>query len=125
MTKAPPAPKRTTGEWTQAFLRCLAAGGVVKEACQQAGIARPAAYDRRNADAAFAAAWDVAQQEGYDELEKEARSRALLKSDKLIMFLLKAYRRDVFGDKVEITSKEDALYDEWLAQRLEGMEAGR
>jgi hypothetical protein len=49
-------------------------------------------------DPVFARAFDLCLEFGVLNLEAVAQERALAYSDKLLMFLLKAYKRDVFGD---------------------------
>ena len=62
--------------WRAAFLAALRECGVVRDACEAAGIGRRTAYDLRDADPTFAAAWDDALQDGIDLLEREAVRRA-------------------------------------------------
>lgn len=106
-------------EWVTDFLASLALTPNVSEACRQAGVTRKAAYDLRKADPEFAALWDDALDESTDELVGECYRRAkqgteepvyyLGKeigrvkkySDTLAIFLLKAHRRGVYGDKVD------------------------
>jgi hypothetical protein len=49
-------------DWRPHFLEALAAAPNVAAACRAAGISRKAAYDARNRDTVFAAAWDEALQ---------------------------------------------------------------
>lgn len=104
------------------FLEELAKRGIVKDACEVIGVARKTAYDWRNNDAEFAAAWDAALELAADSLEKEAWRRAVdgvdkpligrvgkdqdgvievIKeySDSLMTLLLRARRPDKFRDK--------------------------
>jgi hypothetical protein len=60
-----------------AFLEALAAGWSVTHAAERAGVARQRLYERRDADERFAAEWRVAEQQGTDALEDEARRRAV------------------------------------------------
>lgn len=95
----------------------------VSEAARTCGIAPATAYRWRHTDPTFSIEWDEARDEGIDALEAEARRRAfkgserpvfhkgdqcgviLDYSDALAMFLLKGYRRSVFGDasKIDLT----------------------
>ena len=100
------------------FLAVLRETCNVAEAARAVGISRRTAYDRR-ADAQFAIAWDEAEQEAADKLEREAWRRAvegtqkpivykgdvtghyLEYSDRMLELLLKAHRPERFGDKVK------------------------
>ncbi len=112
------------------FVKALAATGNVTAAVALAGTSRTRVYARRMADPAFAAAWDDAEESAADELEAEARRRAvegieqpiismgklatdadgnvvMVKrySDALLVLLLKAHRPDKFRERgsVEIS----------------------
>ena len=106
-------------EWVTDFLASLALTPNVAEACRQAGITRKAAYDHRAGDEHFAKLWDDALAESTDELVGEAYRRAkegvdrpvFYKgeecgkvreySDQLAIFLLKAHRPAVYGDRLQ------------------------
>lgn len=85
-----------TEEKRDRFISALREQGVVAEACRAAGIARRTAYNWRHKWVTFRQDWDDALEEALDKLELEARSRALDKSDQLLMFLLKAHRPTVY-----------------------------
>ena len=89
--------------------------GNVRASCLAAGIARKTAYVWRDRWATFAAEWDEALEDACDVLEAEARRRGMSISDRLLMFLLKAHRPEVFGDKaqVDITSGGEKLILTW------------
>ncbi len=116
--------------WTRAarqrFLETLRATGNVSAAARAVGLARSSAYRLRRRDAAFAAAWDDAEQEAVDLLEQEARRRALdgvaeplmgggklirdddgrvmtirRHNDRLLEMLLKAHRPERFRDRAD------------------------
>jgi hypothetical protein len=70
----------------ETFLEVLAASCNVSEAARKAGMSRRAAYDWREADETFAAAWDDAEQEAADKLEREAWRRAVEGTDKPVTF---------------------------------------
>src|SRR5262245_54629185 len=107
--------------WAEKFLEAMADGACAKHAAAAAGVTRQAAYLYRKQDDEFAKAWAEAEEEGCDELEREARRRAvegvprpifldgqqvgveIQYSDRLLEFLLKGRRREVFGDKTEVT----------------------
>jgi hypothetical protein len=86
----------------EAFLAHLGVSGNISAAASAAGVDRKTPYNWREADPAFAAAWDAQCEAGLDELEREAARRALDSSDTLLIFLLKSKRRGVFGEKREV-----------------------
>jgi hypothetical protein len=99
------------------FLEVLRATCNVSEAARSIGVSRTAAYERRS-DPIFAMAWDEAEQEAADRLEREAWRRAaegtkkpivykgkvtghyLEYSDRMLELLLKAHRPDKFRERV-------------------------
>jgi len=119
-------------EWVPDFLAALALSPNVALACRTAGVSRVTAYDLRHADAAFAAAWQEAVDESTDELVGEMYRRAkdgvpepvyykgevcghiLRYSNTLAIFLAKAHRPGVYGDKlradVNVTGETVAFY---------------
>jgi len=98
-TKATPKKaKRTAGEWRPLFLAALRNSGNIRAACQAAGIDRPKAYNHRDKDPAFAAAWQEALEDAVDVLEAVARQRALEMSDTLLIFLLKSHRPEKYRE---------------------------
>lgn len=84
------------------FLLCLANGDSVKHACEVSGIGRKTVYMWRAEDPGFADEWDDAIESGVERLEDEAYRRALVGSDTLMIFLLKAKRPKVYADKQRI-----------------------
>lgn len=62
--------------WQPAFLSALRESGVVRSACEAARIGRTTAYELRQRDPGFAAAWDEAMEDAADLLEAEAIRRA-------------------------------------------------
>jgi hypothetical protein len=97
--RRPAAKKRSAGEWQPAFLATLANCGIVRYSCAQAGVGRVAAYNARDRDPQFAAAWDEAIEDACDGLALAARKRALEASDVLLIFLLKSYKPEVYADR--------------------------
>ena len=63
--------------YTHAFLQALAATGVVAAACRAAGVSSTTVYQRKRTDADFATMWDNAMEDAADEMEIEARRRAI------------------------------------------------
>lgn len=104
------------GKWHTVFLKHLAKTSNVAASCRKAKISRKTAYEWRNEDEMFAAAWDEALVIAIELLEEEARRRAqdgVLEpvfylgarvgsvrkySDTLTIFLLKAHRPDKYRD---------------------------
>lgn len=77
--------------------------GTVSAACLSVGIGRRTWYDMLERDAEFAREVMEASEAVADELEAEAIRRAQNGSDALLMFLLRARRRPIYGDKQELT----------------------
>jgi len=94
--------------WKPAFLDALRQSGNVRAACQKANITRQAAYSARSKQPTFKLAWDNALADAVDILEMTAWRRAQEHSDGLIKFLLKAHRREMYGDhqRHEISGSE-------------------
>ncbi len=83
---------------------------MVRYACQDAGVGRKTVYDRKANDDEFARRWDEAMEEAVDELEKEARKRAIGMSDTLLIFMLKSRRRVVFGEKMSVDQTSRVIF---------------
>ena len=63
--------------WTETFLVELAQRGIVKDACERAGIHRSRAFHLRSKSEAFARAWQDALDESTDRVEGEIWRRAV------------------------------------------------
>ena len=96
------AAKRGRRDWKPRFLSALSKCANVSDACKAAKIGRTQAYRARQRDEDFALAWHEALEEACDELEQEARRRALKGSDYLLALLLKAHRPDRFADRARL-----------------------
>ncbi len=80
------------------FLERMRNSGNVRLSCRAAGIPRSTAYYWRNKFSTFAKEWDDAKDDAVDGLDAEAWRRATDgASDRLLMFLLKAHRPDVYN----------------------------
>jgi hypothetical protein len=131
---------KLTRECRERFLKALAETGIVSAAVEIAGTSRTRVYELRKRDAAFAKAWDEAEEQAADALEAEAWRRAVdgvpeplvsagkvvrdddgqplairRYSDTLMLALLKARRPERFKDRAYI---EHDISDR-VADRLE------
>lgn len=113
-------------DWKPQFLDALRDLGVVRAACEKAGVPYRTAYNHREQEEAFAADWDEALEQAADLMELEARRRAVegvekrvyhqgeqidvvkSYSDTLLIFLLKAARPHKYRDHYvhEVTGKD-------------------
>ena len=95
-------------EWAPAFLAVLRDTCNVRASCLAARISRQAAYIHRDKDKVFRKEWADAMEDGIDKLELIARWRAVLGSDLLTIFLLKAHRPEVYRETTrhEVTGKD-------------------
>lgn len=95
------------------FIDSLSKGCTINEACKAAHVGRRTMYDYRRDDPAFAARWDEAREARVDLLEQEANARAMDRNDPksadLLRFLLRGYRRETFGEKVEVNARVEAV----------------
>lgn len=114
-------PEKDFTAWHPKFLKALAERPIITRAARKAGITRATAYNHKNADPEFRAAWEEALEEGVDGLVDCAWGRALDgESDTLTIFLLKNHRREVYGDKATLDLNVSTLSDEELVQRAAG-----
>jgi hypothetical protein len=119
--KPTPGSKRrapnTKRDWIPGFLAALRDCGNVRAATKAAQVDRSTPYKLRDADPAFAKAWDEAMHDAADVLEAEARRRAILGvdepvfyqgvpvgsvkkySDTLLIFLLKGARPHTYRER--------------------------
>ena len=107
------AESETWTDWTlaeawprmQLFLDKFRNSGNVRMACRSAKIPRSTAYYWRNKYKTFRKAWDEAKEDACDILEGKAWKIAVEdENERMIMFLLKAHRREVYGDQVDVTT---------------------
>lgn len=90
-----------------AFLCILSETCNVSEAARAAKISRRGAYDWRDSDVEFAAAWAEAEQTAIDKLEKVAWDRATDGvSDRMLEILLKAHRPEKYVDRIQHSTKD-------------------
>jgi len=109
---------KLTPERQAAFCAALAATGIVRRACDAVSITRQTAYNWRDDDPEFAAAWERALKIGVSALEDEAHRRAFegtdepvyykgmecgsvrKYSDTLAIFLLKAHAPEKYRENI-------------------------
>ena len=115
--------KQVSAAKKKKFLACLKSTGNISEAARFAKVNRLTPYNWREADPAFAKAWEEALDEYADRLEKEADRRAVEGwlepvfyegeecghkrkfSDTLLIFRLKALRPEKYRERVETEVK--------------------
>ena len=115
------------------FLELIAGGATISDACRAAGYTRSTVYVYKADDPKFAEAWDEANEQAIERMEREADRRAIEGYDKpvyhlgvevgserkfsdtLLIFRLKAKRPDVYRERAEVAV---TMTDE-LATRLE------
>ena len=88
-------------EWMPKFLESLSEVPNVSAACRNSGVSRRYAYVVKDKDKEFGEAWEDAIEASTDELVGTCYKRAKEGSDVLAIFLLKAHRRPIYGDKSE------------------------
>lgn len=98
--------RQSAGEWMPMFLATLRKTANVRMACDAAGIHRSAAYTWKRRSKAFAAKWQEMIDDAVDVVEAKARSLALDGDTRMISLILKAHRRDVYGDHVNVDSAQ-------------------
>ena len=102
-----PISSYTFDDWRDDFIASLAGDLNVRRACIAADISRSGAYKRRETDEEFRLAWEEAEENACDLLEGVYWQRAIEQSDRALEFLLKANRREKYGERsqVELTGK--------------------
>lgn len=88
------------------FLAALRKGASVAAAARAAEVRRQQPYEWAAADPTFAERWQDAIEEGTDRLEDRAHELALEGDRHLLMFLLKARRRQ-YRDSVTVRGDPD------------------
>ncbi len=98
MTKLPPGTSKRIERWQQRFLESLREVPNVTTACAAAGVSRQAVYRTRDADSAFRDDWQAALDASVDELEARAFQLALEGDSRLVEFMLKSHRPNVYKE---------------------------
>lgn len=114
------ARKAARAGWQERFLEAFRVTGIVSSSAEAAGVHRSSVYRELEKDEAFVAAFEDAEAEAVDVLEREALRRAVegvvepvvsagehvtdvrRYSDRLLEFLLKARRPDRFSERHRI-----------------------
>lgn len=99
---------RTLLRARELFLEALAGGASITRSAQAAAVGRTTVYEWREADEAFAAAWDDALEAGSDLLEDEARRRAVEGVERPVVAMGKIARNDD-GTVLKIREYSDTL----------------
>lgn len=110
-------------DWRPAFLEAFAKFGLVIAAAKEAGVARSTVYQERQRNEEFALAWADVEEWSTEEMEQEARRRAVMGvqepvyhrgelvghvrkfSDTLLIFLLKARKPEMYRETIVHTGR--------------------
>jgi hypothetical protein len=131
-------------DWRPAFLKAFAETGLVVEAAKKAKVGRTTVYEERQRNETFALKWAEIEEWTTEEMEQEARRRAVLGveepvyykgelnghirkfSDVLLIFLLKSRKPETYRENVkvehggtithEVTEKVDGEIDQIMAE---------
>jgi hypothetical protein len=95
--------------WMKSYLREVRETGVLASGCRAADVSRQAALKWRDKSPAFRRACEDAVEEAMDRIEEKAFQLAIAGNARLIIFILKHRRREVYGDRVEVTQNANAL----------------
>jgi hypothetical protein len=133
---------RVTPKKRRQFLELLADGHAVKHAAMVVRLSRQEMYRERDADSAFAVAWDAAVDEGTEALEQEARRRAVdgvqkpvyhlgrivdtvrEYSDTLLIFLLKARAPQKYRESVDVRHSGTVKHEHYDLTKLNDTQLG-
>jgi hypothetical protein len=90
----------------RAYLEGLRKYPVIRYACEVARISRQTVLNHRKSDPAFAAAEELARQDGIERLERDVMRRACGEdverpSDLLSIFVLKALKPELYRDHID------------------------
>jgi hypothetical protein len=97
-----PRARKPRRDWTRQFLEGFKRTGTVTGGCAHARIHRATAYRQRQKDERFALAWADLEEEVTDRLEATALVLALKGDQRLIEFLLKARKPDVYRERHQV-----------------------
>jgi hypothetical protein len=85
-------------DWRPAFLKGFAKSGTVTGGCEHAGVVRTTVYRERQRNETFALAWADVEAGVTLHLESRAVELALAGEVRLIEFLLKARKPDIYRE---------------------------
>ncbi len=91
-------------EKKQTFLVAYQLGLTVDQAAQFAGVTARAAYYWRDKDRDFAKAWRNSRDRLVEALEMQAFQRAAKGSDRMLTFLLKSHRPEIYNERVRAST---------------------
>ena len=112
----------------QTFLVAYQLGLTVDQAAHFAGVTPRAAYYWRDKDHDFAQAWRNSRDRFVEALEMCAFQRAAKGSDRMLTFLLKSHRPDIYNERVRANNAKSRSQDHRcvtfseLAERLRRQE---
>lgn len=102
--------------WRFEFLEAFPELGTIQETCNKVGITRQCVYKALK-DPEFAKEFAKAKEKQLLVLEEAAWERAIInRSDKMLMFLLKAADPEKYGDRVAVKN----MYTHVLDMTLDG-----
>ena len=94
-------PRARTRIWRSAFLKALAKTPNVSLAAKAAGVSARTAYNHRDDDPVFAEQWLDALNRSVDVVEATAFRLASEGEPRLIEFILKAHRPQLYRERIE------------------------
>jgi hypothetical protein len=105
-TKATPSARvrarKPRRDWRPAFLKGFAKSGTVTGGCERAGVVRTTVYRERQRNETFALAWADIEAGVTLHLESRAVELAIAGDVRMIEFLLKARRPDVYREHHQV-----------------------
>lgn len=96
----------------------------IKHAAAAIEVHRTTIHRWKRTDPEFAAAMEDAEEDGTDDLEREAIRRAKDGSDTLLIFLLKARRRERYGERPTMAGKHIPVdeFEEFLHELAQAVD---
>ena len=98
-------------EKKQTFLVAYQLGLTVEQAAQFAGVTPRAAYYWRDKDRDFAKAWRNSRDRLVEALEMHAFQRAAKGSDRILTFLLKSHRPEIYNERIRANNANSRTQD--------------
>lgn len=89
-------------DWKIPWLKAYIKHGTINRACRAVGVHRTTVFRARNDDEKFAQICSDIEEGIVDEIEHTGMQRAMLQSDRLIEFFLKAKRPLTYRDNVRV-----------------------